>query len=167
MLGDRQLFVYYFAYIERPYREVASALGDGAPDWLPGMVRDVCRAGEALRATVTVRRGLPLSKEVIVAVAEPRRRADDLVVPIRVTAAGPSSLFPRLEADVELAPLGPDLCQLTLRGSYKPPLGAVGALIDRALLHRVAEAAVKDLVEQIARRLDDQTKATAGAAQTA
>jgi carbon monoxide dehydrogenase subunit G len=159
------LFVYYFTYIGRPYEALAPALSNGASQWLPGMVQSVYEAGEALRATVTVGNGIPLSKDVLVRVAQSQPGADHVVVPIRVTAAGPSSLFPRLEADVELAAVGADLSQLTLRGSYKPPLGAVGALIDRALLHRVAEAAVKDLVDQIARRLD-ATPVMAGAQPT-
>ena len=43
------------------------------------------------------------------------------------------------------APTGP-----SFRGSYRPPLGAVGGLLDQALLHRVAEAGIKDLLDQVA-----------------
>ncbi len=45
------------------------------------------------------------------------------------------------------------MTQLTLSGTYRPPLGSVGGLVDKALLHRLAEAAVKDLIDQIGCRV--------------
>jgi hypothetical protein len=48
-----------------------------------------------------------------------------------------------MSADLEVAPLDENLTQLTLRGRYEPPLGAVGRRIDRLLMHRVAEASVR------------------------
>ena len=52
-----------------------------------------------------------------------------------------------------IEPLGPDLTQLTFQGSYTPPLGLPGRLLDRWVLHRVAEANVKNLVDRIAKAL--------------
>ncbi len=46
--------------------------------------------------------------------------------------------------------MGPGLTHLAFRGSYEPPLGAVGRFMDRALLHRVAELTVKNLVDRLA-----------------
>jgi hypothetical protein len=39
---------------------------------------------------------------------------------------------------------------LTLTGAYRPPLGGVGAALDRALLHRAAAATVRSLLSQVA-----------------
>lgn len=60
-----------------------------------------------------------------------------------------------MDADLLLAPLGTQLTQLALRGSYRPPLGALGRAADRALLHRIAEASVKGFVDRIARALEE------------
>ena len=38
----------------------------------------------------------------------------------------------------------------SMSGRYSPPFGSVGEALDRALLHRVAEATVRDFVERVA-----------------
>ena len=53
-------------------------------------------------------------------------------------------------ADLVAARLVDNETQLSLRGSYTPPLGWVGEALDRALLHRVAESTVKEFVDRIA-----------------
>ncbi len=40
--------------------------------------------------------------------------------------------------------------RLTLEGAYRPPLGRLGAGLDRAVLHHVAEATLRVLVLQVA-----------------
>jgi hypothetical protein len=65
-------------------------------------------------------------------------------------ASGHPGLFPALDADIEVAPLGADQAQLAMSARYVPPLGAVGRTIDRALLSRVAEATVKDFLDRVA-----------------
>jgi len=51
-------------------------------------------------------------------------------------------------------PLEPGVSQLTLSGVYEPPAGAIGEALDRMALHRVAEAAVKLFVDQLAAALE-------------
>jgi hypothetical protein len=63
-------------------------------------------------------------------------------------ATGVETLFPSLEADLEVAALGASRTQLSVSARYRPPLGPVGRVIDRALLHRVAEATIKDFLDR-------------------
>ena len=70
--------------------------------------------------------------------------------PLRWTASGHAGLFPALDADLEVAPIGPGRTQLAMSARYVPPFGAVGRTIDRALLSRVAEATVKDFLDRVA-----------------
>ena len=67
--------------------------------------------------------------------------------------AGAGALLPRLDADIEVGSLGPERTQVAISGRYTPPLGQAGRVIDRVLLHRVAEATVKDFVDPVAARL--------------
>ncbi len=67
------------------------------------------------------------------------------------TGAG-SGLFPVLDADLRLAPDGAGT-MLTLAGAYRPPLGPLGQALDRALLHRVADATVRTFVGRVAAQL--------------
>jgi hypothetical protein len=36
---------------------------------------------------------------------------------------------------------------------YRPPLGMIGRALDKALMHRVAEATVKDFLDRVGERL--------------
>ena len=40
-----------------------------------------------------------------------------------------------------------------LRGSYEPPLGALGQHVDRLLMHRVAEATIRSFMLRLAESL--------------
>jgi hypothetical protein len=55
-----------------------------------------------------------------------------------------------MDGDIELGPLGPGRTQLALSARYRPPLGTLGRAVDRVLLHRVAEATVKDFLDRVA-----------------
>ena len=77
-------------------------------------------------------------------------------------ATGSQGIFPVLSADLEVAALSPQITHLTLRGSYEPPLGAVGQRLDRLLMHRVAEATIRSFMRRLAESLAD-TVANEGA----
>jgi len=73
------------------------------------------------------------------------------------TGAG-GGLFPVLDADLRLAPAGPESTLLTLAGAYRPPLGSLGAALDRAILHRVAAATIRSFVGQVAAQIAGQPR---------
>ena len=79
--------------------------------------------------------------------------ASFLRLPFSWRATGPHGLFPVLEGDMEVAPLGDGLTQLAVSARYAPPLGLFGRVIDRTLLHRVAEGTVKDFLDRVAQRI--------------
>lgn len=73
---------------------------------------------------------------------------------IRWEATGPAvGLFPVLDADIRLAPVGADVTVLTMAGVYRPPLGSLGEVLDRAMLHRVALATIRGFVAEVAVRI--------------
>lgn len=75
---------------------------------------------------------------------------------LRWEARGPGGrLFPVLDADLTLTPAGENTALLTLAGAYRPPLGSLGAELDRLLLHRVAEATIRNFLERVATALAD------------
>jgi hypothetical protein len=74
-------------------------------------------------------------------------------LPMTWEPLGMDGLFPRLDADIEVGPLGEDRTQLAISARYRPPLGVVGRAIDRVLLHRVAEATVKDFLDRVGRAI--------------
>ena len=69
----------------------------------------------------------------------------------RWEATGPGGrLFPALDADIWLTPAGEHAARLSLAGVYRPPLGALGAGLDKAVFHRVADATVQSLLARVA-----------------
>jgi hypothetical protein len=75
---------------------------------------------------------------------------------LRWEAIGPSGgLFPVLDADLTLTPAGAGT-MLTRAGAYRPPLGPLGQALDRAILHRVAVATIRDFLARVAAQLADQ-----------
>jgi len=149
----RAFLVQDFADVDRPLESVCGRfVGDGC--WLAPIADAAHEEGESLRVRIGPAWSAGrVSREVRVHLGPPHRRGDALVVPISWEAVGLRSLFPMLDGDVELAPLGAGRCRLTLSASYVPPLGELGARLDQALLHRVAASTVRAFVSRIATSL--------------
>jgi hypothetical protein len=92
-----------------------------------------------------------VSKLVQVQVLDVTTRGESAVLALRWQAAGPGGgLFPALDADIWLTPAGEHSAQLSLAGVYRPPPGALAAGLDRAVLHRVADATAQSLLARVA-----------------
>lgn len=144
------MFISYFVHIDGPFEDVEGRLL-ALVERLDGLAAEAYREGEAIRAKVGVGREHQLgAKGVHIAAEHPLRGPLETRIPITWEASGTPGLFPRMEGDLLLAAVSPDLTQLALHGTYHPPLGALGRSLDRKLLHRLAELSVKGLVDRIA-----------------
>jgi len=95
-----------------------------------------------------------LAKQVRIKTLAPYPRGDTLVIPVRWMPTGPGSgLFPEFDGNLELTPDGPENSRLTLVGSYRPPLGALGKRLDRLVLHRAAYATISSLLARLVNSL--------------
>lgn len=146
------MLVYYFVHVPEPVEEIARRLTDSPGD-VTVWARLAYEGGEELRTRIEPAGWLP-AKEVEIMLGRPRLRLGTVTLPISWKATGPDVLFPVLEGDLIVEAVGADLTQITLRGSYKPPLGPVGKILDRALLHHLAEACVKNFMDRIKAALD-------------
>jgi len=106
-----------------------------------------------------------MSKLVRVRFREPVQHGATLVLTLRWEATGASSaLFPVLDADITLIPDGDQATRIGLSGVYRPPGRAVGAGLDRAILHRVASATIRSLLGQITDAITQPAPAREGLA---
>jgi hypothetical protein len=145
------MFIRYFLEIERPQVDVEAELLRSPLSWVGGPARGAEAYGERLLTEVGFGSdGARVSRQVRVEFGEPIRFPSKTVLPLRWESEGLARMFPRLEADIEIAGLGAERTQLSISARYRPPLGAVGRVLDRNLLHRVAEATVKDFLDRIA-----------------
>jgi hypothetical protein len=91
-----------------------------------------------------------LSRLVWVHFLEPVQRGAVTVVTLRWEAVGATGrVFPALDADITLVSDGGQATLLGLTGVYRPPGGALGAGLDRIVLHRVATATVHSFLTRI------------------
>jgi hypothetical protein len=145
--------------------EVSGAAYDGA---LTGLLR-VGPAGPVTAKLVTVR------------FLDPVYRGDVMTVGLRWEATGATgALFPVLDADISIspardptapageatapagegtAPAGKESARLALSGSYRPPLGRLGARLDKVIMSRVAGATVRSLLHSVADAVTSPTTA--------
>ena len=130
-------------------------------DWLFNASRDAYDEGVTGLTRVGPLGTTPgLSRLVDVQFRDLVHRGDTAVLTLRwqVTGTG-SRLFPVLDADITLRPDGEDATVLALSGAYRPPLGAVGAQLDRAIFHRIAAATIRSFITRIADAIADPAPA--------
>lgn len=144
------MFIRYYLDLEIPFEDVEPALISAPSEWVPGLVRDAGDRAERLLTEVGFdvadRR---IDKQVEIEFDPPFRLPNKTLLPMTWRATAPDQLFPALEADIEVAALGPNRTQLSMSARYHPPLGVVGRVLDKTLLHRVAEATVKDFLDRV------------------
>ena len=108
------------------------------------------------------------SRLVEVHVRELVTRGQAAVLALRWEAAGPGGgLFPVLDADITMAPYEESGTLIALTGSYRPPLGLVGAALDRVVLHRLAAVTMRRFVNRIGEAVADTAEAPVAAARAA
>jgi hypothetical protein len=142
------MFARYFVELPVPAERLEEALTRAPSSWMPVLARDAHHQGDRLLAEVGFGETLRVARKVEIELGTPIRSSTKTVIPLRWTASGAAGLFPSLDADLEIAPLGPHRTQLAMSARYVPPLGAVGKVLDRAVLFRVAEATIKDFLDR-------------------
>jgi hypothetical protein len=140
----------YFIELPLPPALVEEALVGEPSAWLTAIAQRASDRGDALLADVGIGERHRVERTVELQLGEPIRATTKTVVPLSWRAVGATrGLFPTLDADLEIAPLGSATTQLAISARYAPPLGVVGRMLDRAVLHRVAEATIKDFLDQV------------------
>jgi hypothetical protein len=146
------MLVYYFGHIDGSLEKVANAIANAEGE-VSAWARLAYRKGEDLRTKIDPIPFLP-AKEVEINLGDPVSRSGSILIPLRWKATGVGALFPIMTADLVLQPIGSDLVEVIFRGSYDPPLRGLGRILDRAVLHRLAEASAKAFLDQLCRAIE-------------
>lgn len=148
------MFVHYFTHIPLPLADVERRI-DRVKNRLADMADVAYREGERLRARVGPWvDGFAKQVDVEVGTAEIHRTG--IAYPVRWKATGAEVLFPKLDAELLLAHVGPDITRIAFEGTYQPPLGTVGRAVDRVLLGRYADATVRNWLDRLAEALEEE-----------
>jgi hypothetical protein len=149
------MFARASATIPYPSARVVNALA--APDHHWSVALDA--GGAELLARVGVSIGhLSVYKHVQLRIgaSSATLRPDRVMLPVSWQAVGGPPIFPMMEGTLHVEPESPGVTKLTLNARYDPPLGKLGRLIDRALMHRVAGITMADFIERLARALTEE-----------
>jgi hypothetical protein len=155
------MFARYYVELPIPPERIEEALLQEPSAWMTHLAEHANRRGDALLAEVGFGDDIRIARTVAVEFGHNIRAGNRFIQPFRWSASGPAGLFPALDADLEVAPLGTESTQLAISARYVPPLGKLGKLIDRAVLARVAEATVKDFLDRVAAALVENVAPTA------
>jgi hypothetical protein len=154
------MFIRYYLDLPVPAGAAEKALLDTPAGWLSSMAGTAQRRGDDLLTEVGVGPlGARLSRLVSIQLGEPVRFPSMTSLPLTWEPVGLDGLLPRLDANLELGAIGEARTQLAISARYRPPLGAVGRTVDRVLLHRVAEATVKDFLDRVGKAITGQAAA--------
>lgn len=149
------MFVRYFVELPLAREIVAERMEADPQTWLPPIVGAASERGDALLAEVGFGERPRIARRVDVETGPVARLGVTTLLPLAWKASSAASLFPLLTAHLEVAEIVPTRTQLAISAVYEPPLGLLGRAADRALLHRVAEATVKDFLDRVAARLSE------------
>ena len=150
------MFVRYYTHVPVGIGLVQEQVGQirtTLEDWADVVYRE----GEDLYARVGPV-GHRYAKEVVLEIGPAEVRNAGVVYPMRWTAVGAETLFPKLVANLILTHLGPERTTLSLEGTYEPPLGPIGRVVDRVLLRNLAEATVKNWVDRVAEAVSTESE---------
>jgi hypothetical protein len=154
------MFLRYYLELSLPFEKAEATLLNSAHTWVSGLAQDAEERGGALLAEVGFGPpGRRMEKRVQIQLGSPFRLASKTILPMSWRATGAESLFPSLDADLEVAALSRQRTQLAISARYRPPLGSIGKAIDRTLLHRIAEATIKDFLDRAGEALTARSEA--------
>jgi len=159
-------------YASVPYRRVQVLLAEEPHHLLQTSTDDAATHGHDLLATLRASvAGIEVSRDILVDVGDLQVLDDErCVLPISWRAARGSHLFPTADATLELWAMTatPPLVQVVLAGSYDPPLGVFGDVVDRTLMQGFTEAVAQRFVADVATYLEERlAPAMAGSAPAA
>jgi hypothetical protein len=146
------MLVYYFGHVNGTLEQVSTAISRAEGE-VSVWARLAYRKGEELRTRIDPGSFIP-AKEVEIVLGQPMGRSGTVIIPMDWKATGVGALFPVMSADLVLQPLGPGLVEVIFRGSYEPPLKGLGRLLDRAVLHRLAEASAKVFLDRLCKAVE-------------
>ncbi|MGE0792520.1 MAG: hypothetical protein AB7S26_43015 [Sandaracinaceae bacterium] len=161
----RKRSVRAFDYVNHPYERVRDAVRAEPLALFARATKAAAARSEDVATALSVDlAGIEISRDVdiqIRGVSEDAGKGElhrSTHVALAWSASESARLFPLMEAELRVYPLSHTETEIELVGEYEPPLGALGAVIDAAVGHRIAEASVHRLVRSVVEHLRTDLK---------
>lgn len=149
-----------YEYVNHPYEGVRDALLNDANGIFRHATQAAAGRAETVAAALRVNvAGLDVGKEIRIKVGAPVESPADVGkqpstrIPIEWEAASRPGLFPLMRGELALYPITGTETQLDLGGTYVPPMGPLGGVLDAVVGHRIADASVHRFLGDVAHHL--------------
>lgn len=146
-----------FDYVNHPYDRVRDALIADAPAVFQSATKAAASRARSIASGLRVNfGGIEVATDIDISVNKIEEKAfEPMAAPsTRLTlewkATSMPSLFPFMQAELDLYPLTATETQLDFFGLYEPPLGAVGIALNAVVGHRIADVAVHRFISDVA-----------------
>jgi len=147
--------LHYYDYVNRPYAAVKDALVADALGVFQRATSSAAARADSVGTQLRVQIGaLAVGADIDVQVTSVEETTAFGATATRLGLAWKAvrrpELFPTMQGTLTVYALSAQETQLDFEGTYQPPLGPVGGILDAMVGHRLAEAAVHRFVEDIA-----------------
>lgn len=146
-----------YDYINRPYEVVREKLSVDALNVFRNATKIAALRAKTVASELHVNiAGIEIGTDISISVKsiedQPKKAASLPVTRLQLEweASKMPRLFPFMKAELSIYPLTSTETQLDLSGSYEPPFGVLGNVIDSVVGHRIAEASVHQFITDIA-----------------
>lgn len=157
------MFLKSYLELLADFTDVREAMLSSSQSWLQGLAVDAQHERDELLTQVGLVTPGPVREGVATAprltLGEPLVSERVVSIPIRIEI-DPEGLWPSFDGSLDAAWLGERRTQLAFSAQYDWPPRAPGQMVDRALVHRVAETVAHDFLQKAAVRLIQRLDAT-------
>ncbi|MCG8422724.1 MAG: hypothetical protein MJE77_32825 [Proteobacteria bacterium] len=149
-----------YNYVNHPYDEVRDALSGDAAAVFQEATKAAASRARSVAAELRVNvGGIKVGAEIAISVNRIEESTREISSPpvtrlqLEWEAAKSPHLFPFMKAELSIYPLTATETQLDFAGTYEPPMGALGSVVNALVGHRIAEASVHRFVDDVAEYL--------------
>ena len=146
-----------YDYVNHPYARVREVLVRDALAVFHSATRSASSRAHDVASALRIKfAGLAIEKDIVIAIKSIGERkgtgrgAPVTHIEFAWRAAESPRLFPLMNATLDVYALTASETQLDLSGHYRPPLGALGKVINKVVGHRIAEASVRQFLVDVA-----------------
>ncbi|MEP7362133.1 MAG: hypothetical protein ABI972_02675 [Acidobacteriota bacterium] len=145
-----------YDYVNHPYEQVRDALKTDALAVFRAATKAATSRAESVAAELRLDLGgIAIGTDIAISVTGIGENVDGPSTSIRLEweAAKLPGLFPLMKAELQIYPLTRTETQLDFSGTYEPPMGALGGVLNAVAGHRIADVSVHRFVSEVAAHL--------------
>jgi hypothetical protein len=145
-----------YDYVNHPYAQVRDVLKADALAVFRAATKAATSRAESVAAELRLDLGgIAIGTDIVIAITGVEEKTEGPSTTLRLEweAAKLPRLFPLMKGELNIYPLTRTETQLDFSGTYDPPMGTLGELLDVVAGHRIADVAVHRFVSEVAEHL--------------